>query len=150
MLWRQTGQWQMPKWHWWMPVSWGLYCKTLRIRNLPEMDRFDIKLLTFSSEKYTQAWTNTLAYYGVCRLRIRNAFKVWSNKQNLSFKWPHFKNYHESVGYFNKISLKKRARLLTCSLRLRLARPLRRRCRRRSSRLAGLNYNKMGRFGVKK
>ncbi len=49
-----------------------------------------------------------------------------------------------------KFRSKKRARLLTCSLRLRLARPLRRRCRRRSSRLAGLNCNKMGRFGVKK
>jgi hypothetical protein len=49
-----------------------------------------------------------------------------------------------------KFRSKKRARLRTCSLRLRLARPLRRRCRRRSSRLAGLNYNKIGRFGRNK
>ena len=54
----------------------SLYYKTSRIRNLREMDRYQSKLVTFVLDKYTLAWTNTLAYYGVRRLRIHNVFIV--------------------------------------------------------------------------
>jgi hypothetical protein len=39
----------------------GLYYKTLKIRNLREVDLFCSKLVTFGLAKYTLAWTNTLA-----------------------------------------------------------------------------------------
>ncbi len=82
----------------------GLYYKTLRIRNLWEMNRFRSKLVTFGLDKYTNLnkqahlltmesvdyksvlfygtgrreleQTSTLAYYEVRRLRIRNVSMV--------------------------------------------------------------------------
>jgi hypothetical protein len=57
--------------------SWGLYYKTLLIRNLWEMDGFRSNPVTFDLDKYTNLnKTSTLAYYGVRRLRIRNVFMV--------------------------------------------------------------------------
>jgi len=41
----------------------GVYYKTLWIRNLREMDRFDSKLVSSDLNKQ-----NTLALYGVCKL----------------------------------------------------------------------------------
>ncbi len=51
----------------------GLYYKTLRIRNLRENVRFQNKLVTSNqTNTLLLEQTNTLAYYGVRRLRIRN------------------------------------------------------------------------------
>jgi hypothetical protein len=53
--------------------TWGLYYKTLRIRNLQENVRFQSKLVTLArTNTLLLEQTNTLAYYGVRRLRIRN------------------------------------------------------------------------------
>jgi hypothetical protein len=51
----------------------GLYYKTLRIRNLRENVRFRNKLVTLArTNTLLLEQTNTLAYYGVSRLRISN------------------------------------------------------------------------------
>jgi hypothetical protein len=55
----------------------GLHYKTLRVRNLLKIDMFHIKLVPFQlpvpfSWTNTLPWINTLAYYRVCTLRIRN------------------------------------------------------------------------------
>jgi hypothetical protein len=58
-------------------MIWGLYHKTSRIRNLRQMVRFRSKLeASHLSITNTQAWTNTLAYYGIQKLRIRKIFTV--------------------------------------------------------------------------
>jgi hypothetical protein len=54
-----------------------MFYKTLRIRNLRENVRFRNKLVTLAlTNTLLLEQTNTLAYYGVRRLRIRNFFKV--------------------------------------------------------------------------
>jgi hypothetical protein len=55
----------------------GLHYKTLRVRNLIKIDMFHIKLVSFLLLvpffwTNTLPWINTLAYYRVCTLRIRN------------------------------------------------------------------------------
>ncbi len=51
----------------------GLYCKTLRIRNLQKNVRFRNKLVTLAwTNTFLLEQINTLAYYGVRRLRISN------------------------------------------------------------------------------
>ncbi len=51
----------------------GLYCKTLRICNLRENVRFRNKLVTLAwTNTLLLEQTNTLAYYGIRRLRISN------------------------------------------------------------------------------
>ncbi len=53
----------------------GLYYKILWTRNLQEMNIFRSELVNFGWDKYTVlGQTKTLAYYQVCRLRIRNVF----------------------------------------------------------------------------
>jgi hypothetical protein len=53
----------------------GQYNKTLRTCNLQEIDKFRRKLESFLlSVTNTLAWTNTLAYHGICTLRVRNVF----------------------------------------------------------------------------
>jgi hypothetical protein len=55
----------------------GLYYKTLRIRNLRKTVKFRSKLMLFLlSVTNTLVLTNTLAYYGIRRLRIHNVFIV--------------------------------------------------------------------------
>jgi hypothetical protein len=54
-------------------ASWGLYHKTLPICNLRKIDRFRGKLVLFLLS-LSVAWTNTIAYQGICTLRIRNIF----------------------------------------------------------------------------
>jgi hypothetical protein len=49
----------------------GQYYKTIRIRNLQEIDRFRSKLVT-----NTLTLTNTLAYYRVGRLQIHNFYST--------------------------------------------------------------------------
>jgi hypothetical protein len=56
---------------------WGLNYKTLRISNLRENVRFRNKLMTLARANiFLFEQTNTIAYYGVRRLRIRNFFIV--------------------------------------------------------------------------
>ncbi len=56
----------------------GLHYKALWIRNLIKIDMFHIKLVSFlllvpfSWTNFILPWINTLAYYRVCALRIRN------------------------------------------------------------------------------
>jgi hypothetical protein len=58
-------------------MPWGLYFKTLQIRNLWKMAKFYSKLVSFLlSVTNILVWTNTLAYYRIRRLRIRNVFIV--------------------------------------------------------------------------
>ncbi len=55
----------------------GLYYKTLRTRNVRKIDILRNKLVPYIvNHKHTLAWTNTLAYYGIRTLRIRNVFMV--------------------------------------------------------------------------
>jgi hypothetical protein len=47
-------------------IRWGLYYKTLQIRNLQQMARFRSKLVLFLlSVTNPLAWTNTPGYYGI-------------------------------------------------------------------------------------
>jgi len=59
-------------------VYWGMFYKTLQNRILRQTDRFRSKLVVASLLSVTNmlAWTNTLAYYGIRKLRIRNIFIV--------------------------------------------------------------------------
>jgi hypothetical protein len=60
-----------------MPKARGLYYKILRTRNVLQIDRFRSKVVyCILSVTNTLALTNKLAYYGICKLRIRNVCKV--------------------------------------------------------------------------
>ncbi len=55
----------------------GLYYKTLQIRNLQKNCQILPQASAFLlSVTNTLVLTNTLAYYGICRLQIRNVFIV--------------------------------------------------------------------------
>jgi hypothetical protein len=55
----------------------GLHYKALRIVNVQQMYRFGSKLMSFTlSVASTLALTNTLAYYEIRTLQIRNVFTV--------------------------------------------------------------------------
>ena len=57
--------------------SWGLYYKTLRIRNLQNNGQILPQASAFLwSVTNTLVLTNTLAYYGIRRLQICNVFIV--------------------------------------------------------------------------
>jgi hypothetical protein len=59
------------------PRAWGQSYKTLRTRSLQQMDRSCCELVSFLlSVTNTQAWASTLAYYIICKLWIRDVFKV--------------------------------------------------------------------------
>jgi hypothetical protein len=51
----------MPQW---------LYYKLLRIHNFQKMDRLYSILESFYCQSHSLAWTNTLAYCGICKLRM--------------------------------------------------------------------------------
>ncbi len=56
---------------------WGIYHKTIRIRNLHQNARFHSKKMSFIlSVTNALAWTSKLAYYGICILWIRSIFIV--------------------------------------------------------------------------
>jgi hypothetical protein len=52
----------------------GLYCKTLRIRNVKQIDNSPTTLVFYSICHKALAFTNTLAYYRIRTLQIRNVF----------------------------------------------------------------------------
>jgi hypothetical protein len=72
-----------------LKITWGLYYKISRIRNLREKDRFRKKLVSFDLDKYTKLGQSheleqakTLAFYGVRRLRIRHVLMIQASGVN--------------------------------------------------------------------
>jgi hypothetical protein len=65
-------------------MFWGLYYKTLQIRNLRIMDKFrSMLLLSWYSQTLSLAWANTLAYNRICTSWIHNVFSTGTSKAKL-------------------------------------------------------------------